>query len=62
VLFRSATLLHALAASVIVLGAIVHIYAAIWVKGSLDGMMRGTVSEKWARKHHPAWLREITDK
>jgi formate dehydrogenase subunit gamma len=62
VVVRIATLLHAVAATVLILGAIVHIYAAIWVKGSLGGMMRGTVSEKWARKHHPAWLREITGK
>ncbi len=62
IVVRLATLLHALAASVLVLGAIVHVYAAIWVKGSLSGMMRGTVSEKWARKHHPAWLRELTGK
>ena len=62
VVVRIATLLHAVAATVLILGAIVHIYAAIWVKGSLGGMLRGTVSEKWARKHHPAWLRELTGK
>ncbi|HEY7760770.1 MAG TPA: formate dehydrogenase subunit gamma [Burkholderiales bacterium] len=59
VLARIASLLHALAAFVLILGIIVHIYAALWVKGSIGAMTRGTVSRAWARKHHPAWYREI---
>lgn len=61
-LVRLATLLHALAATVLILGFIVHLYAAIWVKGSVAAMMRGTVSENWARKHHPGWFREVSGK
>jgi formate dehydrogenase subunit gamma len=57
-LVRLATLLHALAATVLIITIIVHVYAAIWVKGSFRAMMRGTVSVKWAAKHHRAWLRE----
>jgi formate dehydrogenase subunit gamma len=57
-LVRLATLLHSAAATVLIIGIIVHIYAAIWVKGSIRAMMRGTVSIKWAAKHHLAWLRE----
>jgi formate dehydrogenase subunit gamma len=57
-LVRLASLLHAFAAAVLILGIIVHVYAAIWVKGSLGAMLRGTVSVRWARKHHPAWLAE----
>jgi len=57
-LVRLATLLHSLAATILIIGIIIHIYAAIWVKGSMKAMMRGTVSAKWAAKHHRAWLRE----
>jgi formate dehydrogenase subunit gamma len=57
-LVRLATLLHSAAATILIIGIIVHIYAAIWVKGSIDAMIRGTVSAKWAAKHHRGWLRE----
>ncbi len=56
---RAAVLLHALAAVVLILSVIVHVYAAIWVKGSIRAMTRGTVSEGWARRHHPLWHREM---
>jgi len=57
---RLAVLLHAFSAAVLIIGVIVHVYAAIWVKGTVHAMTRGTVSEAWARKHHPAWYREMT--
>ncbi len=57
---RIASLLHAVAALVLVLTFIVHVYAAIWVKGTMRAMTRGTVSEKWARLNHPSWHRETT--
>jgi len=57
---RIAVLLHALAAFALMLGIIVHIYAAIWVKGSVRAMMRGYVTPAWAKKHHPAWYKEVT--
>ncbi len=59
-LVRLATLLHALAAFVLIVAIIVHVYSAIWVKGSFRSMIRGDVTEAWAKKHHPAWYREIT--
>jgi len=59
-LIRLATLLHAIAAFALIVSIIVHVYAAIWVKGTLRAMTRGTVSEAWAKKHHPAWHREVT--
>lgn len=59
VLRRLAVLLHAAAAFVLVLGVIVHVYAAIWVKGSMHAMTRGTVSRTWARRHHPRWYRDL---
>jgi formate dehydrogenase subunit gamma len=57
---RIAVVLHALAATVLILTIIIHIYAGIWVKGSIAAMTRGTVSEGWARFHHPLWWRKIT--
>jgi len=57
---RIAALLHALAAFGLILGIIVHIYAALWVKGTIGAMTRGTVTRAWARKHHPAWYRQVS--
>ncbi|EXF44724.1 nitrate-inducible formate dehydrogenase subunit gamma [Pseudomonas sp. BAY1663] len=59
---RWASLLHAAAAFVLIVSIIVHIYAAIWLKGSMGAMLHGTVSRAWARKHHPAWYREISER
>ncbi|MBS0320473.1 MAG: formate dehydrogenase subunit gamma [Proteobacteria bacterium] len=56
---RLAVLLHAATATVLIIGIIVHAYAAIWVKGSIGAMTRGYVSDRWARKHHAAWYREV---
>lgn len=59
-LVRFATLLHAAAAVGLILSVITHVYAAIWVKGTIRAMTRGTVSEGWARQNHPLWYREVT--
>ena len=61
-LLRVAVVVHALAAWIMILGIIVHVYAAIWVKGSVRAMTRGTVSAAWAKAHHRAWSREMTGK
>ncbi len=58
-LVRWAVLIHAISAFILILGIIVHIYAAIWVKGTIGAMTRGYVPRAWARKHHPAWYREV---
>jgi formate dehydrogenase subunit gamma len=57
---RLASDLHALFAFILICSIIVHIYAAIWVKGSIRAMTRGWVSPGWAWKHHRAWFRQIT--
>jgi formate dehydrogenase subunit gamma len=57
---RLAALLHAACAFVLISGIIVHIYAGIWVRGSVAAMTRGTVTPGWAWKHHRAWFREVT--
>jgi len=59
---RAASVLHALCAFVMICAIIVHIYAAIWVKGSMRAMVRGTVTPGWAWKHHRAWFREVSRK
>ncbi len=56
---RLASVVHALFAFLIICAIIVHIYAGIWVKGSIQAMTRGTVTPGWAWKHHRAWLRQI---
>lgn len=56
---RAASLLHAVCAFVLICAIIVHIYAAIWVKGSIGAMVRGTVTWGWAWKHHRAWFRAV---
>lgn len=58
-LIRLAALAHAAAAFVLVTSIIVHIYAAIWVKGSVGAMLTGKVSRAWARRHHPGWYKEV---
>ena len=57
---RLAVVVHAICALVLICAILVHIYAAFYVKGSLDAMVRGTVTPGWAWKHHWAWFRQIT--
>lgn len=57
---RVAVVLHAAAAVLLILGVVVHVYAAIWVQGTMRAMTRGTVSAAWARQNHPLWHREMT--
>jgi len=59
-LIRFASLLHAVCAFVLICAILVHIYAAVWVKGSIHAMLGGTVTPGWAWKHHRAWFRQIT--
>ena len=56
---RLGALLHALFAFLLVAALIVHSYAAIWVRGSIRAMTRGTVTPGWAFRHHRAWYREM---
>lgn len=58
-IIRFSALLHAFCAFILITSIIVHIYAAIWVKGSIGAMVRGKVSFGWARKHHRLWFDEI---
>ncbi len=57
---RVAVLLHSFSAFVLIASIFVHIYAAVWVKGSIRAMTRGTVTYAWARHHHANWYRRMT--
>ncbi|HCP57276.1 MAG TPA: formate dehydrogenase cytochrome b556 subunit, partial [Pseudomonas sp.] len=61
-LIRLSVLLHALAAFVLIASIIIHVYAGIWVKGSMGAMLTGWVSRGWARKHHAQWYKEQVSK
>ena len=56
---RVAVLVHAVAAVCIICVWIIHVYAAIWVKGTIGAMTRGKVTGGWAWRHHRKWLREL---
>jgi formate dehydrogenase subunit gamma len=56
---RIAVLVHSVAAIVAICVWIIHVYAAIWVRGTIRAMTRGTVTGGWAWKHHRKWLREL---
>jgi formate dehydrogenase subunit gamma len=59
-LIRLASVVHGLCAFAVIVAILVHIYAGLWVKGSVHAMLRGTVTPGWAWKHHRAWFRQIT--
>ena len=59
---RAAGLVHAVCAFIMFVGIGIHVYAALWTKGSIDAAIRGTVTRAWARFHHPAWERDMTGK
>jgi formate dehydrogenase subunit gamma len=56
---RVTSLVHAVAAFVMFIGIGIHWYAAYWTRGSIRAMVRGTVSQAWARYHHPAWFKQV---
>ncbi len=55
---RIAILVHSIAAIVAIMVWIAHVYAAIWVRGTIGAMTRGSVTGGWAWRHHRKWLRE----
>ena len=57
---RLGSVLHAATAAVMIAFVIVHIYAAIWTKGTIRAMWYGTVTRAWAKQHHRAWYRQTT--
>lgn len=59
---RIALLVHSASAVALIASIIVHVYAALWVKGTIRAMVEGVVTHAWAKKHHPKWYREMTSK
>ncbi len=55
---RWAAVIHATAAVLTIVVWIIHVYAAIWVRGTIPAMTRGTVSGGWGWRHHRGWLRQ----
>lgn len=51
--------LHDLLAIVLTVAAVGHIYLAVIANpGAMQAVTEGTVTESWARHHHPQWLHE----
>ncbi len=61
-LVRLAVVVHAAVAALMIALIMVHVYAAIWVKGTIRAMWYGTVTRAWAKQHHRAWYREVSGK
>ena len=55
---RWAALLHGSAAILAVTIWIIHVYAAIWVRGTMIAMISGMVTGGWGWRHHRKWLRK----
>jgi formate dehydrogenase subunit gamma len=56
---RIAVLIHSATAIVAICVWIVHVYAAIWVRGTIGAMTRGKVTGGWAWRHHRRWLKDL---
>ena len=55
--------IHDLAALLMLAGFIIHIYeGTAAIPGTFGAMTNGTVTEKWAWTHHPAWYRAVTER
>ena len=56
-----AVLLHALSALVAIGLFIIHVYMGVFVvPGSVEAIVRGTVTRDWARHHHRLWADETS--
>jgi formate dehydrogenase subunit gamma len=61
VIVTTSYVLHDIAALVMLVGFIVHLYEASAAQpGTFQSMTRGTVEKRWASTHHPAWYRRAT--
>jgi formate dehydrogenase subunit gamma len=56
---RFASVVHAITATIMIALIMVHVYAGIWVKESIDAMLYGRVRRAWAKQHHPAWFQQM---
>lgn len=51
--------LHGAGAILLLAVSFGHIYMALGVQGTLEGMKTGMVDEEWARAHHDRWLAQV---
>ncbi|EJW09761.1 Formate dehydrogenase O gamma subunit [Rhodovulum sp. PH10] len=56
---RIAVLIHSMCAIVMICIVIVHVYGALWARGTMTAMLKGRVTGGWAWRHHRKWLREL---
>ena len=56
---RAALLIHSLSAIAAIIIWIIHVYAGIWVRGSMRAMTQGYVTPGWAWRHHRKWFRSL---
>ena len=56
---RIALLVHSLLAIAAIIVWIIHVYAALWVRGSMRAMTQGYVTPGWAWRHHRKWFRGL---
>jgi formate dehydrogenase subunit gamma len=61
-LVRVGAVIHGATAAMMIALIFVHVYAAIWVKGTIRAMWYGTVTRAWAKQHHRAWYKQVTGK
>ena len=61
-LVRLAAVVHSASAAVMIALIMIHVYAAIWTKGTIRAMWYGTVTRAWAKQHHRGWYEEATRK
>lgn len=60
---ETAVLLHATAALVTIGAFIVHLYMGLAVvSGGLRAILRGDVTEEWARHHHRTWFESMRER
>jgi formate dehydrogenase subunit gamma len=56
---RWAVFVHSMAGVLIISVWILHVYASLWIRGTMRAMTRGTVTGGWAWRHHRRWLKEL---
>ncbi|THF62084.1 formate dehydrogenase subunit gamma [Pseudothauera rhizosphaerae] len=59
---RVAMVVHAATGAFMIGLIFVHVYAAIWTRGTIRAMLYGTVTRAWAKQHHRGWYRQVTGK
>ncbi|MGE5468717.1 MAG: formate dehydrogenase subunit gamma [Ignavibacteria bacterium] len=58
-LVRIAAVVHAYVAFAMIGFVMLHVYTAIWVRGTFRAMWYGSVTRPWAWQHHRAWYRQM---